>query len=92
MRIAELFWDDWNEEHTARHGVEPMEVEEVVAGGMSYVARVRGERYGIIGQTDAGRYLTIVVEREMGNVFYVVSARPADLGERRLHARHVRRW
>lgn len=30
MRIDELVWDDWNEDHISRHGVRPEEVEEAV--------------------------------------------------------------
>ena len=32
MKIRAVVWDDWNEEHIARHGVEVEEVEEVLAG------------------------------------------------------------
>lgn len=32
MKIREVVWDDWNEEHIVRHGVEVEEVEEVLAG------------------------------------------------------------
>jgi hypothetical protein len=33
VRILELRWSSWNEEHIARHGVEPREIEEIVASG-----------------------------------------------------------
>lgn len=65
MRIPSLRWTDWNEEHLARHGVEPSEVDEVVAADEFHMVRVRGGRYALIGQTNAGRYLTVIVEREL---------------------------
>lgn len=91
MRIGALRWNGWNEEHIARHGVEPVEVEEVVASGTYYVVRARNGRYGLIGQTDGGRSLSIIVEREDGGSFFVVTARAADADERRLYARRRNR-
>lgn len=87
MRIGGLRWNDRNEEHIARHSVEPHEVEEIVAGGRYDVARIRRQRYVLIGQTDAGRYPSAVVEREPDGVFFVVTARDADRDERRLVVR-----
>jgi uncharacterized protein len=91
VRFFELAWDDENVEHIARHGVEPHEVQEVIASQRFYMARLRGRRYKIIGQTDSGRYLFVVVDREWDSDFYVVTARTADADERRMYHRHVRR-
>lgn len=90
MRIPSLRWTEWNEEHLARHGVEPDEVDEVVVADRFHMVRVRAGRYAIIGQTDAGRYLSIMVDREPDGTFFVVTARTADPSERRLFARHRR--
>ena len=86
MRIDELIWDDWNVEHIADHGVEPDEVEDVCFG-RPLVRRAGTTRYGLsryhaFGQTEAGRYLFIVLDREAAGVFYVVSAR--DMSKREL--------
>lgn len=89
MRIPSLRWTEWNEEHLARHGVEPSEVDEVVADDECRMVRVRAGRDALIGQTNAGRYLTIV-DRDPDGAFFVVTARPADSSERRLYARHRR--
>jgi uncharacterized DUF497 family protein len=88
VRISDLIWDDWNEEHVARHGVEPWEVEEIVARGDYHLTRVRRDRYAVIGQTDAGRYLTVFADRLGQGMFFVVTARDADADERRLYRRH----
>jgi uncharacterized DUF497 family protein len=90
MRIPSLRWTEWNEEHIACHGVEPSEVDEIVVADEFHMVRVRAGRYALIGQTNAGRYLSIIVERESDGGFFVVTARPADSSERRLHARHRR--
>ena len=48
MPIRELIWDDWNQEHVARHHITPEEVEDIGfgdywekrAGGLSMVKPV----------------------------------------------------
>ena len=93
VRFRELACDDENVEHIARHGVELHEVQEVVDSERFYMARLRGRRYKIIGQTDAGRYLFIAIDRNWDSDFEVVTARTADADERRMFQRHVgRRW
>ena len=88
MRINELHWNDWNEDHIARHGVAPDEVEEVVFHRSYYLARIGGDRYLVIGRTDGGRLLSIIVDRDDGSNFFVVTARDAAPKERRLYQRH----
>jgi len=80
VRIDELIWDEWNAEHIAGHNVEPEEVEEACRDPFGWAERAGTTRYGlpryrIYGQTNTDRYLFIVVDREYGNAFYVVSAR-----------------
>ena len=57
-------WDDANEEHLARHSITPEEVEQVWLNGAIW-ARNRKERpadWIMIGTTDGGRWLTIIVK------------------------------
>jgi uncharacterized DUF497 family protein len=85
MLIRRLVWDDWNEEHVARHGIVPREVRAVCLSNQSLGVRIRRGRYRIIGQTDEGRYLTVyldVEDLEMAS-YYVVTARDATPSERR---------
>ncbi|MEA3338788.1 MAG: BrnT family toxin [Chloroflexota bacterium] len=86
MHIESLIWDDWNIEHIADHGVEPYEVEDVCFS-RPLVRRAKKTRYGLqryhaFGQTIAGRYLFIVLDREAAGLFYVVPAR--DVSKREL--------
>ena len=88
MRIYEVVIDPEREDHIARHGVIPDEVREVIAGNF-LVERTRWDRLLLVGQTDAGRYLAlVVVPDEMGS-YSLITARDADESERR---RYHRRW
>ena len=82
LPLQELIWDDWNEEHVARHNVSRGEVEEVCFGH-PFVVRIRRSRYRIMGQTEAGRYLAVILDSREGKEFYVVTARDATEPERR---------
>jgi uncharacterized DUF497 family protein len=88
MRIDELIWDEWNIEHIAKHGVEPEEIESLIGG--YHLARRAGTtpyglpRYHLYGTTHAGRHLFVVLDREAGNVFYVVTARDMDDSQKRV--------
>ena len=86
MDVRELTWDERNEAHIARHGVEPEEVEDVCFSQRSLSVRMRHRRYRVIGQTVDGRYLTVILDSEQAGTFYVVTSRDAtDPERRRLH-------
>ncbi len=87
-RITGLWWDEQSVEHIARHQVTPREVEEVCFGSRSLVFK-RGKRYIVLGQTEAGRYLFVVVDRVHHHKGYVVTARAMDEKERRRFKREV---
>lgn len=73
MRINELQWDDENIEHTARHNVNPEEVEDVCFG--LHISEREGEqRYILSGQTAGGRYINVVVEQVGKGLFRVITA------------------
>jgi len=88
FRILELIWNAWNEAHIARHGIVSEEVEEVCFSSERLVVKIRRDRYRVIGQTEAGRYLTVILDGVGRGRFYVVTAREASSNERR--QRH--RW
>ncbi len=72
-------------EHIARHQVTIEEVLEVVSG--DYVC-IRGcqDRWLLIGKTNQGRFLTVIIgERAQENVYGLVTARPARRQERNLY-------
>ncbi len=83
MRITDLEWDGSNEEHIARHRVWPDEVDEVCLGSGSLAVRIRRGRYRVLGQTESGRYLTVILDGVGGGRFYPVTARDSTDNERR---------
>ena len=87
MRITGLVWPRDRIEHIARHAVTTHEVEEVCFG-RSLVLRAKSQGqnpvYYVLGQTDAGRYLFVVVIQFPDGKGYPVTARPmTDKEERR---------
>lgn len=88
MRIYELIWDDWNVDHIARNHVDPSEVKSLIDERYHLARRAGTTRYGLLryhlfGQTDAGRYLFVVLDNEGTNRFYVVTARDMSASEKR---------
>jgi uncharacterized DUF497 family protein len=78
VRIDELVWDEWNEEHIGRHGVQPEEVEDAVFDDGSVFLKTTREgqlRYLVLGLSEDGRYLFVVLEPLSGARAYVVTAR-----------------
>ncbi|MBI2938821.1 MAG: BrnT family toxin [Chloroflexi bacterium] len=68
--------------HIARHQVTIEEVREIIAGDYAYI-RGREDRWLLIGQTEQGRFLTVVVgERSQKQTDGLVTARPASREER----------
>ena len=86
LHIQELLFDQRNEEHIAGHHVVPEEVEEVCIGD-PFVSKTRQRRLRIIGQTESGRYLTIILAPRGRGVYYPITARNATDAERRLYRR-----
>lgn len=87
----EFDWDAHNEEHVARHAVEPWEAEEAFAdrrrvSAPAYQASSGEKRQAFTGKTEDGRLLTVIVTKR-GERFRVVTARDASEGERRKYRR-----
>lgn len=69
-----------------KHAVELCEVNEVLQGE-PYVRRAVDGLYYVLGQTDAGRYLFVVLRDLGGGAGRLVTARDATVAERRLYGR-----
>ena len=82
-----LLWSEGIDVHISRHGIRPLEVEEVIETG--YVTRrLRRSRLGLFGQTEAGRYLFVVLHHLDAELYRVVTARDMTDQERRWYFRH----
>jgi uncharacterized DUF497 family protein len=89
LHVKGLLFDDWNEEHIAEHHVEPEEVEEVCLGH-PHTSKTREGKLRVIGQTDSGRYLTVILAYRGQGLYYPVTARDASDSERQLVKRRRR--
>ncbi|MFQ5813331.1 MAG: BrnT family toxin [Anaerolineae bacterium] len=87
LSITTLVWDDENVEHIARHHVSPTEVEEICFGPEKVVLRAeKAGRYVVLGRTEAGRYLTVVITTPHKGRARVITAREMVDKEHRRYA------
>lgn len=89
--IHELVWDDWNIEHIARHHVSPEEVEEVCFS-KHWPLRAKGQdKRALLGQTNGGRYLLVILGKRGEGLYYPVTARDMTEAEHRRYQEWKRR-
>ena len=82
FHVNRLIWDNWNVAHIARHEVTPDEVEQV-CHSEPMVSKTYDKHLRLIGSTDGGRILTIIIASQGEDVYYPVTARAASRKERR---------
>jgi hypothetical protein len=89
-------WDDGNTfKSSTKHGVTPVEAEEVFLLGQAQPLGVQvspevpEERLGIVGPTYSGRVLHVVFTIRAGKI-RPISARPAGRKERKSHEAYLR--
>jgi hypothetical protein len=88
LRIEALeIADDILDKIESRHGVPFHEVEEACYSQHRHVRRARQGLYKVFSQTEAGRYLLVVLVDLGGGVWKVVTAREMTDQERRLYRR-----
>ena len=93
MRIVRIVIDEIAEEHIARHGVRPAEVQEVASRNplvRSGPGRRRRRTLYLYGRTSAGRFLFVVLGHRTQGTATLITARPMDEAERRLFLRSRR--
>ncbi|MCI0696027.1 BrnT family toxin [candidate division KSB1 bacterium] len=82
MRIIDCEWDEWNVDHIREHDVEPYEVKEVFVN-RPLIRKGREGKYLAYGQSDSGRYLTIVFAYRGQSRAYPITARDSNQKEKR---------
>ena len=93
MRIEAIIWlRDIVEKIASKHRVETHEVEEVFRNRPRFRFVERGQRenedvYLVLGQTDAGRYLTVLFIYKEEKEVLILSARDMARKERRQYGR-----
>jgi len=89
--VLEIRWSDWSEQHIARHGVSPPEVEEAAYARPRLRRKGRNETICLYGTTESGRYLFIVLsEDDNGETAFVVTARAMTDNEKAEFLRKAR--
>jgi uncharacterized DUF497 family protein len=93
MNIEGIVWLNQIVDKLAfKHQVETYEVEEVLAGKPKFRFVEKGERknenvYMALGQTDAGRYLTVLFIYKQTKEALILSARDMANKERKMYGR-----
>ena len=76
------------ERHIEKHEVTREEIMDVL-NGFKYVRR-KGKRFLFYGRTKAGRYLTVVVEKDVNREYYLVTARESTSSEKVLYKKKAK--
>lgn len=84
IKVKKLIWDKWNIEHIARHGVTRDEVEEASQGEYETL-RAKKSRIMLLGLTETGRQISVVLAQKSEDSYYPVTARPSSRKERRYY-------
>jgi hypothetical protein len=88
--ISRFEWDEWNAGHIEeRHGLSPEEAEEVFSS-RPVIRRVRGGRFAAYGQTEEGRYLTVIFHFKPDGVVRIITARAMNRWECRYYLKRRR--
>jgi len=82
--IQKLRWDKWNIVHIARHNVIPEEVEEICHGDPLVQTGKKG-RTALVGPTDSGKILRVILDPEGKGIYYPVTAYVASKKDRALY-------
>ena len=94
MKVHQIIWPEDRIDHIARHGVSPDEFEQACFGDpLVYRAKSQGSNpvYYVLGITDTGRYLfLVVIQFPDGNGFPVTARDMTDNEKRRYKRRKSR--
>lgn len=85
-------WNDWNLEHVAKHGIDPLEAELVLlAPRKPYPLKREDEKWLVWGRGFGGRLLQVIYLLDEDGTIYVVHARPLTESEKRRYRRRRRK-
>jgi uncharacterized DUF497 family protein len=82
-------WDDDNEDHVARHGIDPSEAEEAIRR-FHLEEKGRGGLRLAWGTTAFGRYVLVVFSRKGSGILRVITARDMSPGEKKSFRRRTK--
>ncbi|MDD5288734.1 MAG: BrnT family toxin, partial [Dehalococcoidales bacterium] len=71
----------------SKHGITFQEAEEACLSGARHIRKSRDELYKVFSQTNAGRYILVVLVNRNEGVWKIVTARDMTDSERQLYNR-----
>ena len=90
MRIDELHWYNGNIEHISKHGISPIEVEDICSGPHLVYPASYG-RYDLYGQTEHGKYVRVILRCNYDRVFEVRTAYEMTERQKKNYRRQMKR-
>lgn len=81
--FGEVLWTQDSETHIARHNVTPLEVEQALYTRPRLRVPGREGVFEVLGTTDAGRHLFVVVAQSADGRDFVITARNMTAAEKR---------
>ncbi len=84
MVFGEVMWTEDSETHIGRHNVTPLEVEQVLYSQPRLAVAGRDDTTEVLGQTDSGRLLLVVVSEVSDGRDFMVTARDMTVTEKRM--------
>lgn len=87
MRKIEVIITPMREDHFAKHNIRKRELLQILR--RPYFLKRVGSRFELYGKTDGGRYLTAILEKIKGNLFFVITARDSTKPEKALYQKKV---
>lgn len=78
-----MLWTQDSETHIARHNVTPLEVEQVLYTRPRLVVSGREGVSEVLGTSNAGRYLFVVVAQSADDRDFIITARDMTVAEKR---------
>jgi uncharacterized DUF497 family protein len=81
---VEFRWNEWNEDHIARHGISPAEAEFVIrTARRPYPLAREDDKWLVWGRGKGGRWLQVVFVLSPEDMVFVIHARPLNEREKR---------
>ncbi len=82
LELDELVWDGFNSKHITKHEVTQEEVAEACQNRWD-VSEAKHGRLLLVGKTNSGRWISVVLADKGNGAYYPVTARDSDKKERR---------
>lgn len=83
LELNELVWDSFNSKHISKHNLTQEEITQVCINQLK-VLKTKLGRLLLVGKTDTGKVVSVVLAPKGPGKYYPVTARPASRKERRI--------